>query len=151
MSKWLMLLPALLLDGFSGMLMLAISGIAFTGSAAVAWIPFAGQAAATGISFSGMIIGAIISDTLTLTVGSGLLYFLAQNDLFYPWYAVPTYVGKLVPFINIIPGWTVMTAVSILRKSADEGSLLAGAALAVARPTSVATRAMSDIRPAQNI
>lgn len=73
----------------------------------------------------------------SLTFGAGLLLLLAYNNMFYSSYALGGSITELIPGIDVLPGWTIMTVLCIVQKSREEGGLvgsIAGTALNLIAP-----------------
>ncbi len=75
----------------------------------------------------GIAAGFAINVCLSATLGSGLIFLLATNGMWYPDLIFGGGIVELIPGLDDLPGWTVMAGLCILRKKAKEkpGSVLA--------------------------
>lgn len=100
----------------------------------------------------GIAMGFTTAVVTSFTFGSGLLLLLAYNGMFYIPYGIGGSVAELIPGLDVIPGWTIMTILCIVKKSREEGGVLgsvAGAALKVVAPeAAVAMNAASAVASA---
>jgi len=158
MKYFSVILVALLIDAFQALAALALAGIGFASSAAVVWIPVVGQAAAGGISLGGVLLGIIVDFCISAVFGSGLIFLLIASGIvslnqFFSIRRMPFVVGKFIPFIDALPLYTAMTAVSILKKIEEEkleGAAFAAVSLAGAGalPITGVARAAAAASPA---
>ncbi|MDB5224696.1 MAG: hypothetical protein JWO43_318 [Candidatus Adlerbacteria bacterium] len=63
-----------------------------------------------------MIVGFTIGAIISMTIGSGLVFLLTIYGMFYPRYAIPAFIGEVLPGFDILPAWTAMVVASILKK-----------------------------------
>lgn len=96
-----LLLFALFIDGLQAMISLALVG-ALSG---VALIPFIGIAIGAIAGPIGMLLGAVMSICISITMGGGLIAALAFSGMFYPSKIIPA-LFELVPGLNTGPVWT---------------------------------------------
>jgi hypothetical protein len=68
----------------------------------------------------GIILGFAISVCLSLTLGAGLIMLLIIYGMFYPKYLMPGGISELIPGFDLVPGWTALTILCVLRKVKDE-------------------------------
>jgi hypothetical protein len=76
-------------------------------------------------------LGFITDITTSITFGAGLLLLLSYNGMLYMNYTFGGGIVELIPGLDVIPGWTLMTILCIIKKNAEEGKGgIAGKALA---------------------
>ena len=145
-SNFLIVLIALLLDGFQILIGFAFTILGATagtaaglaaGVAACSWTGsdavVAGCATVLGAAGTTLnliaapvagpvaaLIGLVIGTIASLTIGTAIVFWLAMKGMFYPRYVIPAYVGEVVPGFELIPAWTFLVLRSIFRKKAEE-------------------------------
>ncbi len=114
-------------NGAAGTLsaLVAASKCALAGGAAGA------LASAFGIPI-GVALGFVLEIIVSLTIGSGLILLLIFNGMYYSTRTPVGLIFEIMPGLDILPGWTVMTILCVLKKRAEEGKLLEKAATAFA-------------------
>lgn len=96
-----------------------ISGITEAAKCAAA----GGVLGAVGSPFGTVIgpaLGVIVNFALSATLGTGLVFLLAMNGMFYPWRVFPAYLGELLPAINNLPTWTALVLMCLFKKETKE-------------------------------
>ncbi len=68
----------------------------------------------------GLVLGFAISICLSATLGFGLIMLLVFNGMFYPKYVYSGGIAELIPGFDLIPGWTAMTILSVIKKNKEE-------------------------------
>ncbi len=124
-GRYILLIPALFIDGLQTMLSIGLAGV-FAGAGATAIVPI------------GILLGFVINFSFSMTFGAGLIALLAFNSMFYPRYLVSG-GGELIPGLNNLPFWTLFVLLSILRKNLEEKGNVQGAAIKFATATSSPT------------
>jgi hypothetical protein len=115
-------------------------------------IPLINGVLATVTMPVGVILGFAISVCLSLTLGAGLIMLLIIYGMFYPKYLMPGGISELIPGFDLIPGWTALTILCVLRKIRDEktAQLKTAASVVLVEPASEnleqAARAVDGIR-----
>ena len=101
----------------------------------------------------GIMLGFAISVCLSFTLGAGLIMLLILAGMYYPKFMLGGGVAELIPGFDIIPGWTAMTILCVLKKSKEQGGVIgtvASMATAAASPSvsniAGAARAMDGIK-----
>lgn len=92
-------------------------------------------AAVVGVPL-GIILGMVMSFCISALFGGMLVMLLAQSGMFYSRYIIGGTLAEVVPGINTLPSWTLMTWLCISAKKAEEGSLAASLVVAASSPTS---------------
>ncbi len=144
--KYLLLLPAIILDTVQFLLGLAFILMQFAtplgggvggGLTAAAYCyattpgkvaavvsavkcAFVGAAAGAGISAFAVPLGAALDVALSISVGAGILLWLAVEGAFYPEIILKGFFVELAPIINFLPGWTYMVWQCIREKHRRE-------------------------------
>lgn len=108
---------ALLTDGLQAVF---AAGLLAAGSAASAATAGIGAPIILPLAIG---LGFAIDICISATFGAGLLLLLANNDMFYMGYAFGGGVFELIPGFDVLPGWTAMTILCIVRKMGEEGQL----------------------------
>ena len=140
MKLMLLIVPALLIDALQAGVSMALSGV----SAGAALIPVVGTAAAP----VGIVVGFVISVTLSLTFGWLVILLLGSQGMLYPKNAAMAFIGEGVPGFNLLPVWTGLVIFSYIRHVGETSS---GGVAALATATSLAANPrMAAIRGAQN-
>ncbi len=67
-------------------------------------------------------IGFIVNIGVSICIGAVFLTMLATNDMFYIEYVIPVGVVKVMPFFLLLPGWTALAILSVLKKNAGIGA-----------------------------
>lgn len=92
---------------------------------------FFGAAAGAGVSAFALPLGAALDVALSISVGGGILLWLALEGAFYPDKIVKGFFCEITPFFNFLPGWTYMVWQCIRekqrRESGKAGSSMSGA------------------------
>jgi hypothetical protein len=141
------IIVALFIDGLKAL----VYWVCFALGAGIAAIPLVGQVVGTVTIPLGIALGMALSICLSITLGAGFLLLLSFNGLFYLRYALGGGFSGIIPVVDILPGWTTMTILCILRKMKEEGQLEGKAstafALAVSPKTNVGAvyRGIKDI------
>lgn len=96
----------------------AVAG--FVGSAAnaplaVAILPFA------------IGLGIAVNFCISITLGLVLTAFLWSLGMYRPGYGITGFLVELIPGLDNIPGWTTMTILCVVRKTAEEKKLVGSA------------------------
>ena len=68
----------------------------------------------------GIVIGIPLDWVINVTMGSGLVLLLAQNDMFHPKLGPASLVVSALPVINTLPIWLGLVIAGILHKTAAE-------------------------------
>ena len=135
MKLMLLIVPALLIDALQAGVSMALAGV----SAGAALIPIAGAAAPVGI-----VVGFVISVTLSLTFGWLVILLLGWQGMLYPGIAAMAFIGESVPGFGLLPVWTGLVFASYIRhvgKTSAEGTAAAATAASLAaRPAVQAIR-----------
>ena len=140
MKLMLLIVPALLIDALQAGVSMALSGV----SAGAALIPVVGTAAAP----VGIVVGFVISVTLSLTFGWLVILLLGSQGMLYPKNAAMAFIGEGVPGFNLLPVWTGLVIFSYIRHVGETSS---GGVAALATAASLAANPrMAAIRGAQN-
>lgn len=84
-------------------------------------------ASAIGIPL-GTAMGFVSDFCISATLGVGLILLLIFNGMYYSKPIGMNGLLELVPGFNMLPGWTTMVVLCILRKKAEEGALDGSAA-----------------------
>lgn len=71
----------------------------------------------------GIALGFAINMCLSATLGSGLIFLMWLNGIFYPRYALGGGMTELVPGFDNLPAWTLMVILSLSRKKAEEAGI----------------------------
>ncbi len=95
-----------------------VSGVANCATGAIAGGIISPVGAPIGIG-----LGIVLSFCISITLGSGFLLLLAFNNLFYFRYAVGGGFAGMLPVLDVLPGWTAMTVLCILRHQKEELAL----------------------------
>lgn len=138
---------ALFIDGLKALVYWAC----FALGAGIAAVPIVGQVVGTVTIPLGIALGIALSICISITLGAGFLLLLAFNGLFNMRYAIGGGISGIIPILDILPGWTAMTVLCILRKIKEEGALeentSVALSLALAPTTKIgaAYRAIKDI------
>ncbi len=113
----ILLMIAMFTDGLQAFASASIFGVAAgaTASTLGAAGPIA-LPAASSLSF-------VIDITSSLTFGIGLISLLAYNGMFYFNYITGGAITEMMPGIDVLPAWTVMTILCIIRKESEKGNL----------------------------
>ncbi len=131
MRNAMLILVALITDGTQAFLTAGFLGMggAVSGSTLGIAGPIA-MPAAVAIGFT--------TDVVTsFTFGSGLLLVLSYYGMFYAPYTLGGSIVEIIPGLDVVPGWTIMTILCIVKKSREEGGTLgnvAGTLLTVVAP-----------------
>jgi hypothetical protein len=62
-------------------------------------------------AFLGFVIGVVIS----LTIGSGLIFLLAYNGMYYPKPMGIGFITEIMPGFDMLPGWTTMVVICVFK------------------------------------
>lgn len=108
---------ALFIDGIQALVSMALLGLGAGASGATL-----GVAAPIAMPV-GVGLGFVIDVCMSLTFGVGLLALLAYNHMFYFNYVASGGISEILPGVNNIPAWTLMTVLCIVRKESEEGNL----------------------------
>lgn len=119
---------ALFIDGLKALVYWAC----FALGAGIAAVPIVGQVVGTVTIPLGIALGIALSICISITLGAGFLLLLAFNGLFNMRYAIGGGISGIIPILDILPGWTTMTILCILRKMKEEGELEGKASIAFA-------------------
>lgn len=119
---------ALFIDGLKALVYWAC----FALGAGIAAVPIVGQVVGTVTIPLGIALGIALSICISITLGAGFLLLLAFNGLFNIRYAIGGGISGIIPILDILPGWTTMTILCILRKMKEEGELEGKASTAFA-------------------
>jgi hypothetical protein len=120
----LLIFIAVFIDALQFLIGLTITVTFIAGSAAVGWIPVIGIMAASAGTIAGDVIGSTIDVCLSVSLGTLLCTLLFYADMFYPKYLFSGSIFELLPFVDILPGWTAMTVASVWRKSTENSTVL---------------------------
>lgn len=74
----------------------------------------------------GILLGFVVNFCISATFGTMLVLFLASGKMFYPKYLFGGGLLEIMPGFNDLPGWTIMTVSSILRKKTSVKGLVGG-------------------------
>ena len=69
----------------------------------------------------GVLLGFIFDICLSLTLGAGLIFLLALMGMFYPKYVWSAGIFEVMPGFDVLPGWTVMVVLCLIKKRGEEG------------------------------
>lgn len=86
----------------------------------------------------GIVLGFAVTICFSCTFGVALVFLLGMNGMFYPKYVFSGGITEVLPGFSIIPGWTAMTILCVLKKSKERGGVLgavAGVATAASSPS----------------
>ena len=83
-----------------------------------------GNAAASGLVPIGIALGVAVSFCLSATLGTGLVFLLGMNGMFYKKYVFGAVAAEGLPFFSVLPGWTTMAVLSIVRHKTQSGKKL---------------------------
>ena len=112
---------------------------------AIGWFANLGIAPITIPLAIGM--GFVVNICLTMTLGTFLWAWLWQSGMFYPKHFFSGGLIELVPGVDNVPGFTYAVIRCVIQKSAEEGTLHAGASVAFTAATSGGVgHAMTQIR-----
>jgi len=141
-----LILFALFIDGLQAMLMLtftvmqfitpvgggALGGITaaaycynattgfFSALLAGAKCAVGGTVVGAGVSAFAVPLGMGVDVAISITFGGVLVMALAWMGMFYPGTVLGTFLGESIPFLDVLPGWTLMTWRCISKKNAEE-------------------------------
>lgn len=137
--------------GFFAGLGIAAAACTAAGGVGVGIGSAAGTAVGGALLPLGVIIGFAVSICLSATMGAGLIMLLIFNKMFYPKYLLPGGVSEIIPGFGLLPTWTAITILSLLRKKKEEGGGgIVGAAAGVVSAVS-APSASSIVGAAQGV
>ena len=123
-ARYILLLPAIFVDGLTALFGIALAGVGVTVSAVFGAIPVLGPLVATAASSKfipiGIVLGFIVAFVFNVVFGSGIVTMLLFNDIFYPQYLIPSFFGEIVPGASYLPFWTALVWFSIRRKNREE-------------------------------
>lgn len=71
----------------------------------------------------GVLLGFVFDICLSLTLGAGLIFLLALMGMFYPKYVWSAGIFEVMPGFDVLPGWTVMVALCLIKKRGEEGKV----------------------------
>lgn len=165
MKYFPLILLALFIDGLQALLMLFFVALeAVTpvgggiGAAGLCYSAGSGvltalQCAVVGAGASAFAVplGMVVDVGMSVIFGGGLILLLAWLGMFYPGTMLGTFLGESIPFLDILPGWTLMTWRCIHRKNkADKKAAQSKAPSAVAFQQPQTPLAFDGIRAAND-
>jgi hypothetical protein len=106
--------------GVSGCIQGGLAGGALGAAASALGIPLG-----VGLAF-------VSSVCIGITMGGGLIILLSIFGMYYPGYMWPTFIGEAMPGLDVIPGWTFLAIMCVLKKNAEENSGVVGFASGIA-------------------
>ena len=144
--KWVLRAFGAFIDGLQFMFMIAFVALQFStpvgggiaGAAAGAYFCWnastgvvsglieAGKCAAgyglvaAGASAFAIPMGAVFDFAISVTFGGGLIVLLALNGMFYPKIILASFGVEMLPFFNILPGWTGLAWAATAQKEKEE-------------------------------
>ena len=74
----------------------------------------------------GFILGLAITFCINATMGIGLLFLLAANNMYHPRLSPFAIIGGLIPGLNVLPFWVGLVIAGIVYKTNAEGENLGG-------------------------
>lgn len=132
---------ALFIDGLQATVSAGLVGV----GAIAAAVPVIGW----GAGPIGIGVGMAINSAIGLTAGAGLLLLLLLNGSFYPFLIASAFIGEVVPGINNLPFWTVITIMCLLKSRSTEGGAIGAiAGVAVAAASGGVTGALHAVKDA---
>ena len=84
-------------------------------------LAFIVMGAIPGVGIVTVPLGAGIDVTISITFGGALILMLVLSGMFYPGTILAAFVGESIPFLNVLPGWTLMAWRCVSKKRAAEG------------------------------
>ena len=87
----------------------------------------------------GIIIGMPLDMVINITMGSGLVFLLAQNGMFHPKFGPAGMIASVMPGIGSLPIWLGLVGAGILQKTAEEKKGIIGTIAAVASAGATST------------
>lgn len=81
----------------------------------------------------GTALGFVLEMVVSLTIGSALILLLLFNGMYYSNRTTIGILVELMPGLDIIPGWTFMTIMCVIKKRKDEGMLKISASNAMVK------------------
>lgn len=139
----ILIVVALFIDGLQA----AMSLMFFVLGASLTLIPFAGVAGAP----IGVGLGVAINFCLSATLGTGLIMLLIFNKMFYPRYVLPGGITEIFPGFSLVPTWTAIVILSILRKKKEELTHAAPQAVSKTVTTTIQRPADTPEIPARQV
>lgn len=130
-----------------------IQGIADAAKCGFAGAVFGAAISAFGVPF-GTMLGFMFDVCISLTLGSGLIFLLFVNGMFYPKYAWSGGIFELMPGFDVLPAWTLMVVLSLIKKRGEEstgGIVTTAAKITSAIGSSSLTNPVSAVRSANSI
>lgn len=125
MKGFFIIFFAIFIDLLQFIITLSLSGAVSTVGGALQFIPFIGTILGTSVWISGIVLGLLFDVVLSLSMGGALLVVLASEDAFYPSYVVGGFFGEAMPLFSVLPLWTGLTVLSLMRKKSESGSTIA--------------------------
>ncbi len=135
-----------------------VSALIAAGKCALAGGAAGALASTFGIPL-GTALGFVLEIIVSLTFGAGLIFLLIINGMYYSTRTPIGLIAELIPGLDILPGWTVMTILCVLKKRSEQGEKdilttgvrLASAAAAVSFANPIlAARSVQSIRNTRN-
>jgi hypothetical protein len=101
----------------------------------------------------GIMIGMPLAICINITMGSGLVFLLAQNGMFHPKFGPAGIIASLMPGIGSLPIWIGLVIAGILQKTAEEKTGIMGTLAKAASSTSSfsASNPVSAVKSARTI
>ena len=98
-------------------------GCAFLGTVAGAVGSIGDAAAGTTLPIA-VGLGFAVNVCMDAFLGTILIGLLWVLGMYYPRYGITGLIAELIPGINDLPGWTIMTVLCVIRKTAEEKRLV---------------------------
>jgi hypothetical protein len=99
--KWVFISIGAFIDGLKLMIMVSFFALQF-------FVPFA------------LSIGIVLDTVISILFGTALIILLLINGMWYPLYFAAAFFGGIIPFIDILPGWTGLAWACTSQKEKDE-------------------------------
>ncbi len=80
----------------------------------------AGGIVGAGVSAFAVPIGVGVDIAISITLGGILVMALAWMGMFYPGTVLGAFLGESIPFLDVLPGWTLMVWRCLSKKKAEE-------------------------------
>jgi hypothetical protein len=100
----------------------------------------------------GIAIGMPLDMVINITMGSGLVFLLAQNGMFHPKLGPAGMIASVMPGIGSLPIWLALVIPAIFQKIAEEKKGVTGAIAKVATSaTSVSGNPLTAVKGARTL
>ncbi len=101
---------------------------------------FANGPLATAAEPIAAMLGFILGIVISICIGVPLVLLMATDGMCYPQYLLPCGTAEMLPFFDVLPGWTAYVVLSFLKKKSQIGTNL------LATTTKVAIGAAKGLR-----